>query len=1340
MIPLLGFAQQNMIFTTDRGLSSSLINELYQDGNNMIWIATEYGLNRYDGAKFVTYLHDNGNDHSLSHNYVSVVYGDSRGRMFIGTYNGIQLYDPATDSFSERACREDGTLFDCHISSIMERRNGEVWVAGSELCSLSVDKDDHLTVKPLNAPFATNAVRFMMEDNMRNVWVVVNDNGIYRMDAEGKTFHYNKKDVELGVGNVFEDIHGDIYAAKLDGGLLFYDRKSEDFVRASLVGENLPVKSICQPNQNELYLGTDGKGVKVYNIQTHAITSLTMDNSYFDTSTFKVHSILKDNGGNLWLAIYQKGIMIIPAQQNNFRYIGAKSLNNNVIGSNCITSIMRDSEGTLWVGTDNDGLYAVNGGLSSSRHFVPNDLPGSIPSTVFGLYEDSHHNIWCGSYTKGLGRIDRKSGRCTYLNDLVDSDGSRVQRVYDVVEDKMQRLWIATMGSGLFYYDLNSGETVYEEKANSSTDKYKWISCLLCSTNNKLYVGTYDGLRCINLASPNFDGEEILQRHIIFCIYEDCDGNVWVGHSDGLTELDRRGGMKSYTVADGLPSGAVYAIEGDDRGNVWMSTNSGLSRFDRSMHRFINFYVDDGLRESEFSKNASMADADGTLWFGGMNSIVYFKPQEIVNPAKKWNVRVTGFYLHNEPVHKGTLSGGYEVVDTAVFDATDFRLSHNDNSFSVEFATVELGAPERVDYLYSMNDGAWVKLPKGINRVSFSELPPGDYTLRIKANDCMVESEAVTIKIHIMPAWWSTWWAIFIYVVLFFAIVGWIVLQLVHRYRTRQEMLQHIHAEQINEAKLQFFINISHEIRTPMSLIISPLQKLMTTDSDDARQKTYRVMYRNSQRILRLINQLMDIRKIDKGQMTLAFRETEIVGFINDLKDTFASSADRKHIALSFTHEGLERLAVWVDPVNFDKIVMNLLSNALKFTPDGGSINVNLAVKSVELHEGELTNCAELSVKDSGIGIPESGMEHIFERFYQIRNSQNSVGGGTGVGLHLTHSLVELHHGRISVANNVGEPGCCFTVVIPLGREHLRDDELAPDDAPVEKRVVEQLVAPLDVPEEEEEERGRTRTKYRVLIVEDDEEIRRYISSELSADYKISESSNGKEALQAVFDNRPDIIISDVMMPEMDGITLCRKIKQNITLNCIPVILLTAKTREEDNMEGLESGADAYMTKPFNIELLKKTVQNLLKSCERMKNSYSGKQLQTEQIDKKEMRSADDRLMERVMKVINDNISNPELTVDEVAASVGISRVHLHRKLKELTGQTTRDYIRNVRLKMAAELLSQKRYSIAEVSDLTGFANPNSFSVSFKELYGVSPSLYMDQHLSVKDDPGLRAG
>jgi signal transduction histidine kinase/ligand-binding sensor domain-containing protein/DNA-binding response OmpR family regulator len=1326
-----------MIFTTDRGLSSSLINQLYQDDDNMIWIATEYGLNRYDGAKFVTYMHEDGNQHSLSHNYVRMLFGDSHRHLFIGTYNGLQLYNPATDNFSERATWEDGSKFDCHVAAVMERRDGSLWVAGSELCSLKVD-GDKLTVKRLELPVSIGVVEAMMEDTRRNVWIVESDNGIIRLSNDGTSHHYREHNVEAGVCSIFEDIHGDIYVAKINGGLLVYDKATDAFVAACRSGyDTLPVKDIYQANQNELYLGTDGRGVKVYDIRNRSISNFHMDNSYFDMNSFKVHSILKDAGGNIWMAVYQKGIMIIPAQQNNFKCIGSRSLNHNIIGSNCITSLMRDADGTLWVGTDNDGVYAVEQGLGSSRHYTAGDSPASVSNTVFGLYEDSHHNIWFGSYTKGLGRIDKNSGKCTYLQDIIGADGNKVQRVYDVAEDKMQRLWIATMGDGLFCHDLNSGRTVYEEKANSSTGRYMWITSLLYSSDNHLYVGTYDGLRCIDLSTSDFATTEQLDRHIVFCIYEDSDGNIWIGHSDGLTELNRHSGKrKDYTVADGLPGAAVYAIEGDNRGNIWLSSNSGLSRLDKSMHRFINFYVDDGLHESEFSKNASMADADGTLWFGGMNSVVYFKPQEIINPAKKWTVRVTGFYLHNDPVHKGIRSGSYEVVDTAVYNAREFTLAHSDNSFSVEFATQELGAPERVDYLYSLNDGAWVKLPKGLNRISFSELQPGDYTLRIKANDCMLESEATEITIHIMPAWWSTWWAIAIYILLLAAITAWVVMQFVHRYRTSQEMMQHIHAEQLNEAKLQFFINISHEIRTPMSLIISPLQRLMTTDSNAERQKTYRVIYRNSQRILRLINQLMDIRKIDKGQMTLLFKETEMVGFISDLRDTFATEADRKHITLTFSHNGLDHLMLWVDPINFDKIIMNVLSNALKFTPNGGHININLRIKSEVDAAGTLTDSAEITVTDSGIGIPQSEMAHIFDRFYQIRNSQNNkMNSGTGVGLHLTRSLVELHHGTISAANNEdGAPGCHFTICVPMGRDHLSDDEIETSAAQTDKlmptvSVDEVMDEPADN-DNEEEEKVKARTKYKVLVVEDDEEIRHYIAGELSAEYRVYESSNGREALQMVFDRKPDLVISDVMMPEMDGITLCRTIKQNINLNQTPVLLLTARVREEDNIEALDSGADAYMTKPFSIEVLQKTAENLIKSFERMRNAFSGNQSQTSRVQKVDMQSADDRLLERIMKVINDNISNSELTVDMVAANVGISRVHLHRKMKELTNQTTRDFIRNVRLKMAADLLSQKRYGIAEVADLTGFANPNSFSVAFKELYGVTPSAYMEQRLN----------
>ena len=493
----------------------------------------------------------------------------------------------------------------------------------------------------------------------------------------------------------------------------------------------------------------------------------------------------------------------------------------------------------------------------------------------------------------------------SYLQNLTDKNGNRIQRVHDLVEDQDKRLWIATMGAGLFYYDLKTGQSVYDPKFNAATKKYKWISCLLYAGDNHLYVGTYDGIRCIDLSTDDFKTEEILSRHIIHSLYEDPQGNIWIGNSEGLAEWNpQTQQLKTYTTAHGLSSNAVYAIKGDGQDNLWISTNAGMSRFNLNTHTFSNFYADDGLQGNEFSKNASFADHNGILWFGGTNGITYFNPQEITNPAKKWNVRIIDFYLHDQPIRKGMLSGGKEIINTSVFEARDFHLSHNDNAFSIEFSTRELNNSERITYLYTINNTPWVKLPKGVNRVSFSDLPPGDYHFRIKAEDYLLESDTDEITIHIAPAWWASGWAMLIYALLAVAAVYGIILQMRHRYRIRQEMMQHIHAEQINEAKLQFFINISHEIRTPMSLIISPLQKLMTNDTDHERQKNYRIIWRNSERILRLVNQLMDIRKIDKGQMSLVFRETEMTGFINDLCETFTEQANKKQITLQFHHEG----------------------------------------------------------------------------------------------------------------------------------------------------------------------------------------------------------------------------------------------------------------------------------------------------------------------------------------------------------------------------------------------------------------------------------------------------
>lgn len=1329
LFSLLCYGQSPKLFTTDRELSSSLINQIYQDRNGFIWIATEDGLNRYDGAKFTIYKHEPNNEHSLAHSFVRTIFEDSKGHVFIGTYLGVQMYDPATDQFTPLATWENGEeILESNISAIIERKNGEIWLSGNVLCKLVI-KDYRLVAQKIDIP--VTSLGYMIEDKNGNIWITKGEEGLYRLGPDNRLSRYLSQD-NGNVNSICEDSKGNIYAGSIRKGLFVYDKNLDTFTPVhSPQKEALPVRFLYPATQNELYIGTDGKGMAIYNNKTGNITKYQFDNSYFDSSNSKVHSILKDNSGNLWLAIYQKGVMLIPARTNSFKYMGHKSIDKNIIGSSCITSFCKDHTGVLWVGTDNDGIYAITEDMEQSKHFT-HTTPNSVPSTVIKLYEDSEHNLWVGSFINGMGKLNRQTGECSYQYKLVDSNNNYIQRVYDFAEDSNKRLWIATMGFGLYYYDLKTKE--FTSVHSQTPDINNWIGCLHYSKDNKLYVGTYDGLNCIDLNTPDFRSHKILPQHVVYSIYEDNHGAIWIGSSEGLFGWNKQTGeVSEYTTADGLPSNNIYAIEGDKNDFLWISTNAGIAQFQQKNRKFINYYVGDGLQGNEFYKNASFKDKQGIIWFGGTNGITYFNPQDIVNPAKKWNIRITDFFLHNKPVRKGMKSGIHNIINRAVFNAEEFYLSYKDNVFSIEFATLELNAPEHINYLYSVNDEKWISLPKGVNRISFSNLEPGTYHFQIKAKDNTVYSNVKEITIHISPAWYASWWAKLIYGLLSLLIIFVIILQIKHRYRMHQEMLQHIHAEQINEAKLQFFINISHEIRTPMSLIISPLQKLMKNETDKERLKIYHIIYRNAERILNLVNQLMDIRKIDKGQMLLKFQETDILAYIEDLCTTFGQQANTKGIELKL-HSEVPELNVWVDTTHFDKIILNILSNAFKFTPEKGKIDITLRTQEDATQPDPLKQYAEIIISDTGTGIDEAEKEHIFERFYQIRNSQHNPKGGTGIGLHLTRSLVELHHGKIYVENNKDQAGCSFIIRLPLGNRHLRPEELESEEK--EKAVfitTVPAISPL-TEEEDDEKKVRVKSKYHVLIVEDDEEIRNYICKEFAGKFHIMESCNGKEALEMIFKKAPDLVISDIMMPEMDGLTLCKKIKQNVNLNHIPVILLTAKTREEDNLEGLNTGADAYIMKPFNIEILQKTAENLMNTRQQLRKVFTGQQTQEDKVQKLEVKSSDEKLMERVMKAVNENMSNPELTIEMIAAQVGISRVHLHRKLKELTNQTTRDFIRNVRLKQAAQLLSEKQHTISEIAILTGFNDPNYFSTTFKELYGVPPSVYMKEQLDKKEE------
>ena len=1231
---------------------------------------------------------------------------------------------------------EERSKINANTPSIVERRNGEIWIGtnGYGMFKL-VEKEGELFFMQDNSNGNSLFIDYLFEDSQERLWII-SPSSISLLENGQSIKQYLAGGMSEEFSSICEDAYGNLYVGSRYFGMFYYDEVKDDFISIPYPSK-LVIRDLHLANQEEIYIATDGTGVKIYNIREKTIKESNFNVTTLEFSKAKVHSVLKDNRGNTWLGCYQKGVIIVPAITNGFNYIGYKSITSNSIGSSCVMAICRDHEGILWVGTDGDGLYATYPNGKMKAHY-PN-ITGNESATIMSVYEDSKNQLWIGTYQKGVFKLNRATGQWESIS-VPDTTSQDKPRIYAFVEDANKQLWMGSMGAGLYKLDMQTnqikcmpsynGDIINNLKINAMHNT--WVNCLLLSSNDKLYFGTYNGFGCMDLKTENFvstySSNQFMRGEVCFTMHEDQDGDIWIGTNSGLKRFTpKTQEITSYTTENGLPSNTIYAIKGDYDNNLWISTSYGLSRLHIASETFVNFYARDGLQGNEFTRGAYFQGERGEINFGGTGGVTFFNPKEIINPNKKPQIQLSDFYIHDKPVHKGMKSGNKEIITTDISNAKEFNLSHMDNSLTIEFSAMEFYNPERISYQYNFNNNGWISLRNGENRVSFSDLEPGKYRFQVRAKDYSSFSDIIELNIIISPPWYETWWAKALYFLIFCGLFWFIIQQIRQRYHAKRQMMEHLHAEEINEAKLQFFINISHEIRTPMSLIISPLQRLIATDGDNERQQNYKLIYRNAERILQLINQLMDIRKIGKGQMQLRFKETDIVPFIKELYHNFEYQAKTKNITLGFT-TAIEELKVWIDPKNFDKIIFNLLSNAFKYTPKGGHIQINLKTgHDSDAPSPALCDYVEIEVSDNGIGLQEEEINRIFDRFYQVRNGENSSSTGTGIGLNLTRSLVELHYGKITAKNNEGGVGSSFTIRIPLGKDHIptKDIEATGSGSDVE------VTPHTQVTNIEQEDLGniRSKSKRRILIVEDDEEIRHYLHRELGNDFHIQECDNGKDGLAMILQKAPDLVISDVMMPDLDGMSLCKKIKQNVNINHVPIILLTAKVRDEDTIEGLIQGADAYITKPFNIEVLRQTAINLIKGREMLKNTFGGKQVQENKFNKIEKESPDERLLNRVMKVINTNLSNTDLNVEMIATEVGISRVHLHRKLKELTNQSTRDFIRNVRLKQAASLLAEKKHNVAEVAALTGFPSLAYFSTAFKDLFGVSPTAYMNQHL-----------
>lgn len=1313
LLPLAGKAQMGKLYTADNQLSNSFVSQVFQDHDGFMWVATRNGLDRYDGYRFKIYKREDGKS-GLTSNFINCLFEDKAHTLYIGTNLTVQKYNG--ESFDTlRLIGPTGQLVHPYINDIQQCRNGDLLIgtSGSGLMRVEGECTAH-TIAGL--PSALLHIKRILEDKQGRLWVITAFHGLYCLKGKKVVGHYfYNKQMSNALRDISIDRKGHIWLAVFGHGLWHLDSEQKHFFRVESVG-NLPINKLYVNKQGKLMLGCDGTGLYVYDPQHDVLVSNPYFSKDVDLGHTKVYAILEDRNDNLWLGLLQKGVFKQPVPQSTFGYMGAKMGPSNVIGSNCVSSVLVDSKHRLWVGTDKDGLYLLDSHRKLLRHYT------HVPGTILSMAEDNEGHIWLGSYEEGCGWVSAESETYHPKDFGLGSQTS----VFSIVSDKTGCMWFGTMGQGIVRLNTRSGDLrMYRmkphaeanNKVNSLVNDFIF-KMAFSHDRRRLYVATSVGLCCLELKTQSWLSTFGVNcpKYGIFSrvVREGKDGKVYLGTNDGLYVYDlKKHSAQMLTIKDGLPDNGIASIENDAQGRLWIGTDHGLGCLNTTTGRVMCFYVDRGLQGNEFTDGASFMSEDGReLLLGGTGGITWLTTSRVQVPHWKATVKITGLTVGSQEMNVSP-------------DANELVMDYEDNSFSIHLSTLTYDDPDNVVYQYSINGEKWIRLTPGSNEIAFTHLSPGTYKFKVRAscNNMLSAEKVFTVKVR--APWYRSDIAYGCYLLLLVAL-AW----LYWAYRQRKEadrlrLQAYIHAEELSEAKLRFFVNMSHEIRTPMTLIVTPLLQLIKEDTDAHRRSIYETIHRNAERILSLINQMMDLRKIDKGQMVMRMSKTNMVDFIKDIYSLFLYQAKAKNVKFNFEHD-TELLPVWIDRTNFDKVLMNLLSNAFKFCNTGGNVTIKLT---------QDTTMARITIANDGDTIPEEKLGRIFERFYQMPARLNDRNVGTGIGLDLARSIVELHYGNIEARNLPDGKGCEMVVTLPLGCKHLKSEEMLNEEETLsleqaddvlltpEERLLETEVKPGNI-----NEKLSNRKRQHIVIAEDDDEICQYLKSELERDFDVTVCPNGEEALKTVLKEIPSLVISDIMMPRMDGNTLCLRMKNNINTNHIPVILLTAKNRDEDRLEGLESGADAYLVKPFNMDILRRVMMNLLHQRELLRNKFNGNESQDEKVMKVKMESLDEKLLEKVMKVINDNLSNSDLSVDVIAKEVGISRVHLYRKMKELTNQTPHAFIRNIRLKQAAHLLATSNRNVTEVMYVCGFPNATSFSTIFKNFYGVSPREYMQTH------------
>ncbi|OQP63721.1 hypothetical protein A3860_22515 [Niastella vici] len=1319
----------------------------------MIWIATEDGLNRFDGNRFTVYRHHDDDTNSLPGNDITCIHEDKAGRLWVGANGGfLSLYDRTRDAFIKVSSFKGGdTLSAITVRYISSDHTGMVWAgsynglyyidpAAKKILALPAALEQ---THQFNGPLVTS----IFEDSKNQIWFGTTRNLVLYDPEKKQVYNYAHDDADPAslcdnnIKVITEDKKGRIWIGTNNGlSLALPNGHFKNFLHRDNDSRSLSNNLIyaIEPDANgQLWVGTE-EGLNILDSTNENFTRILPNKwNTYSLARKSVRTIYIDPQGIYWLGTYQGGISKYDRNLNLFQLKQSNAFDDNGLSSPVVTSFAEGKNGAVYIGTDGGGVNLFNPktGLFSHVPLACNTKTPSGSLPVLALHMDREGLLWIGTYSNGLLSYAPSAGNCRLFKQGPGSINNN--DIFCITEDHNGNLWIGTNGSGVNLYDRKTGVFhVYNNRRDGS--RYipinGYIRAITEDRNGNIWIASHGtGIVMLNPVTNKtrlFDKiNSNLPVNTVLTLLCDGRNNIWVGTAGGgLSLLNKKDStFTSYSEKEGLQNANVYKILEDESGQIWVSTNAGISQFDPGSSHFTNYTRYNGVQNNNFVLGSGVRSQSGELYFGGLDGFNYFNPRSFVKNRNVPAVMLTDLRVANQSVVPSANGPLREQISIAREISLDYK-----QNFSLSYGAIDYTSPEQNNYSYKLEgfDKDWNYVGHG-KTASYTNIDPGDYVfhVRVRNSDGVWNNKGASIVIHITPPFWRTKYAYFFYVVFFIGVF------LFYRYKTLQKLRRKFEAEQekrrveqlmeqqkkevevareLDQLKIKFLTNLSHEFRTPISLIMGPVDNLLNHIHDKGPLGQLQMIRRNARRLLNLVNQLLDFRKMEENELTLHASEGEVIGFMKEVFDSFIDLSERKRIHYTFNSD-IKTLFTHFDHDKLERILFNLLSNAFKFTPVNGSISME--VKRAEATSDAANTWLGIRVSDTGIGIPDEQRQKIFERFFQI-NSTSILNQGSGIGLSITNEFVKMQGGTIDVNSTPGT-GTEFVVQLPFCNARAQEPIATP--AAIEKEPVVEEPAPLNGTNGH----GGDITLPAILLVEDDDDFRFYLKDNLKHYYTVIEAANGKEGWQKALANHPLLVVSDINMPMMDGIQLINKIKHDKRTSHIPVILLTALTGEEEQLKGLATGANDYMTKPFNFQILNSKIRNLLVLNHSLKTTYS-KQIQVN-VPQREMESPDAVLMKEIRLYIEEHLIDPRLSVDHLSKHLNMSRSSLYSKMLHLTGQTPIEYIRAIKLDKAAILLEKNNFNIAQVAYAAGFATPNYFARAFKAKFNMSPSDYANK-------------